>query len=130
MTAVARTEHGEAVALMRVVRLHEARFPALKMLFAVPNGGDRHKIVAAKMKAEGVKPGVPDYLLPVSRPGYLGLAIELKSLTGYASKEQKQWIADLRSAGWRAEVCRGWDDAWRVVREYLDIEGESNAKRA
>lgn len=120
MTAAQRTEHAEAVALMRVVRLHEPKYPSLRMLFAVPNGGDRNKIVAAKMKAEGVRPGVPDYLLPVSAPGYRGLAVELKSMTGYASKEQKQWIADLRAAGWKAEVCRGWEQAWSVIRSYVE----------
>jgi len=119
MPKATRTEHVEAVHLMRVVKLHEARFPALRLMFAVPNGGDRHKIVAAKMKAEGVKPGVPDYLLPVPMGGHAGLAIELKTATGYASKEQKQWIADLRSHGWRAEVCRGWEQAWDVVRNYV-----------
>lgn len=124
MTAAARTEHAEAVSLMRVVKLHEARWPQLRLLFAVPNGGDRHKIVAAKMKAEGVKPGVPDYLLPVSCPGYLGLAVELKSITGYASKEQKRWIEDLRAAGWRAEVCRGWEQAWGVIRAHVEAMTE------
>ena len=119
MTAT-RTEHVEAVHLMRVVKLHESKFPELRLLFAVPNGGQRNKIVAGKMKAEGVKPGVPDYLLPVPMGGHAGLAIELKTATGYASKEQKQWIADLRAHGWRAEVCRGWEQAWNVVREYLE----------
>ncbi len=114
-----RTEHAEAVTLMRVVRLHEAKYPALRLLFAVPNGGDRNKIVAAKMKAEGIKAGVPDYILPVSAPGFLGLAIELKTRTGYASKEQKQWIEDLRAQGWRAEVCRGWQEAWDVIHEHV-----------
>lgn len=113
---------------MRIVRLHEASHPALRMLFAVPNGGDRHKIVAAKMKAEGVKPGVPDYMLPVARGGFNGLAIELKSLTGYASKEQKEWIAALREQGWRAEVCRGGDKAWDVVRDYLSGGSEDGRK--
>ncbi len=115
-----RSEHVEAVTLMRVVRLHEAKHPQLRMLFAVPNGGDRNKIVAAKMKAEGIKAGVPDYLLPVSRGRFRGLAIELKSMTGYASREQKQWIADLRACGWRAEVCRGWESAWDVIRQYVE----------
>ena len=30
------------------------------LIFAIPNGGQRHKAVAAKLKAEGVKSGVPD----------------------------------------------------------------------
>lgn len=117
------TEHVEAVSLMRVVKLHESRHPELRLLYAVPNGGHRNKIVASKLKAEGVKAGVPDYFLPVSSPGYLGLAIELKTLTGYPSREQKQWISDLRAAGWKAEVCRGWEQAWQVVREYVEARG-------
>jgi hypothetical protein len=104
---------------MRAVRLAEAGKPELRLLFAVPNGGDRNPIVAAKMKAEGVRPGVPDYLLPVPRGEYIGLAIELKSLTGYASREQKDWIEALRAHGWRAEVCRGWQAAWDVLNDYM-----------
>jgi hypothetical protein len=106
------------VNLMRVVRLHEAARPCLRLLFHVPNGGERHVRVAQKLKAEGQKPGVPDYFLPVARHGFHGLAIELKSLTGCASREQKCWIEALRAEGWRVEVCRGWEQAWRVLEEY------------
>jgi hypothetical protein len=118
-----RTEHAEAVALMRCVRLHEARWPELRLLYAIPNGGDRHPIVAAKMKAEGVRAGVPDYCLPVPRGGYHGLYVELKTPTGYPSREQRAWIAALREQGYRAEVCRGWAAAWDVIRDYLTTEG-------
>lgn len=114
-------EHIEAKHLMHVVRIAEFGTPALRMLYAVPNGGDRNKAVAGKMKAEGVKSGVPDYCLPVARGGFHGLYIELKSLTGYASAEQKNWIEALRTEGYRAEVCRGWEQAWAVLREYLGI---------
>lgn len=114
-----RTEHAEAVTLMKAVRLHEGRHPELRLLFAVPNGGDRHVITAAKMKAEGVKPGVPDYILPVARGGFHGLAIELKTATGATSREQKQWLADLRAQGYRAEVCKGWQQAFDLLTEYL-----------
>jgi hypothetical protein len=112
-------EHTEAVNFMRAVRLAEANEPALRLLFAVPNGGDRNPIVAKKMQAEGVRPGVPDYLFPVKRGAYTGLAIELKSMTGTASREQRDWIEALRAQGWRAEVCRGWSCAWDVLTEYL-----------
>lgn len=116
------TEHEHAKALMRMVRLFSQQRPELGLFFAVPNGGDRNKIVASKMKAEGVKAGVPDYILPVARGGYHGLAIELKSLTGRASREQVQWIEALRDHGWRAEVCRGWIEAMRVIADYCGFE--------
>lgn len=123
MTREHPTEHAEQVALMQRVRLHESRYPALKNLAAVPNGGARSKIVASKLKREGVSPGYPDLLLDFPAGGYHGLRIELKSMTGYASREQKGWIERLRANGYRAEVCRGADEAWRVIAEYLEIRG-------
>lgn len=126
MNATTKTEHAEARALMQVVKLHESRHPGLALLYAVPNGGDRHPAVAAKMKAEGAKPGVPDYCLPVPANGHHGLYIELKSMTGYPSKEQKQWIERLRDQGYRAEVCRGWSQAWRVICDYLGLDRGSD----
>ena len=115
-----RTEHAEAVTLMKALRMAEGRHPELRLLFAIPNGGDRHPIVAAKMKAEGVKPGVPDYAIPVARGPHHGLFIELKSQTGAASREQKLWIAALRAQGYRAEVCKGWESAYNTILEYLE----------
>lgn len=108
------------VALVRMAALHEGKYPQLRLLFAVPNGGWRNKVVAAKLKAEGVKSGVPDLLLPVPMGQYAGLAIEMKSATGTISPEQKLWIADLRACGWQAEICRGWEAAWDVLRCYLE----------
>lgn len=116
------TESQEAKALVQAVRLHEAAHPELRLLFAVPNGGDRHKATAGRLRAEGVKPGVPDYILPVARGGNHGLAIELKRLQGgQVSGEQAQWIEALRQQGWRAEVCKGWQHALAVLADYLGV---------
>lgn len=114
------TEHEEQVALMRLVEMHKGRWPELEMLFAVPNGGDRNMLVAKKLKAEGVKKGVPDLCLPIPRGVYHGLFIELKRQKGgVISPEQKAWIAALRGQGYRAEVCKGATEAWDVIREYV-----------
>lgn len=115
------TEHQEAKAFAKQCALQEGKYPALKNLFSVPNGGDRHKIVAAKMKAEGQKPGVPDYILLYPSGDFHGLVIELKSMTGSASREQKDWIERLRKYGYKAEVCKGAERAWEVVKEYLEL---------
>lgn len=114
------TEHTEAVALLQIVRLHTGRWPELGLLFAIPNGAARHIVVARKLKAEGVKAGVPDLFLPVARGGFHGLFVELKSMTGVASREQTSWVAALRGQGYRAEVCRGAPVAWQVIRGYLE----------
>ena len=49
-----------------------------EFVFAIPNGGLRNVVVAKKMKAEGVKPGVLDLFFTLARGGYHGLFIEMK----------------------------------------------------
>lgn len=121
-------EHSEAVQLMHLVRLHENKHPELRWLFAVPNGGHRNKVAAGKLKAEGVKSGVPDYLLPLVQSksvcgvGYIGLALELKrTKRGQTSAEQRDWLNHFDDQGWRAVVCQGHAHAWAVICEYLSI---------
>lgn len=47
-------EHTEQTALFSRLALYEGKYPELRWIFAIPNGGHRHIAVAAKMKAEGV----------------------------------------------------------------------------
>jgi len=115
------TEHAEAAMLLRACRALEHTLPELALLYAIPNGGARHRVVAAKLKAEGVKAGVPDYHLPVARGGWHGLFVELKRTKGgQLSAEQRAWHSSLRAQGHRVEVCRGWEEAFDVIRDYLE----------
>jgi hypothetical protein len=115
-------EHDEQVALIRWAALHEWHEPRLAMLWAVPNGGARHKATAAKLQGEGVRAGVPDLMLAVpSARGDHGLFIELKRLRGAGPTDaQRAMLAKLRRHGYRAEVCRGWVAAANVIADYLD----------
>ncbi|MCD8266043.1 MAG: VRR-NUC domain-containing protein [Prevotellaceae bacterium] len=89
-------------------------------LFAVPNGGDRNRIVAAKMKGEGVLKGVADLLLLVPRHGRGALLIEMKNAKGRQSGEQKEWEADVtRNGEYRYVVCRSLDGFIREINDYL-----------
>ena len=112
-------EHQIQCAFIEWCRYNEKRFPALKLGFAVPNGGGRSKAQAGRLKAEGVRPGVPDWMLPVSTSIHVGLALEFKSPTGRTSKAQHDFIALLRSAGWMVDVCRSVDTAIEVTTNYL-----------
>ncbi len=94
--------------------------PALALIFAIPNGGRRDAVTGARLKAEGVRAGVPDLFLPVARRGFHGLFIELKAPGGAASLEQHGWIARLRQAGYAAEVCCGWEAAALTLTHYLE----------
>jgi hypothetical protein len=100
----------------------EKIYPKL-LFYAIPNGGWRHKVTAAKLKLMGVMPGVPDLCFPMPRCGYHGLYIELKRQKGgTVSDNQKIWIAALSNNGYRVEVCRGADEAMAVILDYLEGE--------
>lgn len=73
-----RTEADEQKAVIQWCILMEGRWPELEYIYHVPNGGSRNAREAANLKAQGVKPGVPDLELPVARGAYTGLHIELK----------------------------------------------------
>ena len=104
--------------------------PALLRLFAIHNQGHGDAIRGARAKAEGVKTGVPDVMLPVpayepDNSGYHryhGLFIELK-LPGYSPSavkpEQREWQDYLRGQGYRAEICGGWRAAAKVIQDYM-----------
>lgn len=114
-----QSEHHEQAALFRWAEYAAGRWPELGLLHAIPNGGHRSKITAAMLKAEGVRPGVPDICLPVPRHDWHGLYIELKTPRGRPSKEQQRWIAALNRQGYRADVCHGWEQARAVIELYL-----------
>jgi hypothetical protein len=112
------SEHTEQVWLFQQVELKRAAIPALGLLFAVPNGGHRNEAVAAKLKAEGVKRGVPDLVWPVARGPHHGLFVEMKKLDGHASYPQRQWLTALLEQGYLAITCQGADVAFKALMQY------------
>lgn len=115
-------EHFHQVALFEWAAIHQRQYPELEFLFAVPNGGKRDIRTARRLKAEGVRPGVPDVWFPVPRGGYLGLVIEMKSpenLTG-TTPLQKRWLAFLQWQGYLAQVCNNVDAAIFLLHTYLE----------
>lgn len=97
----------------------QSGIPELKRMFHVPNGGSRHIAEAAKLKAMGVKAGVPDIFLPVITARFNGLWIELKNAKGVVSKEQQEWLEYLASQCYATRVCFEWKEAKQAILEYL-----------
>jgi hypothetical protein len=83
----------------------------------VPNGEWRDIKTAKRLKAMGVKRGVPDILIfDAPRSGGIGLALELKTTTGRLSDEQEVWLDDLEARGWMVKSTRGLGDALHIIR--------------
>jgi hypothetical protein len=118
------SEHEEQCKIFQTVDLLKGRYPELGLLFAVPNGGLRNIRVAMKLKAEGVKRGVPDLCLPVSRMCFHGLFIELKAGKNKPTEEQTAWLNELMRQGYWAVCAPGADSALQTIFWYLGIEGE------
>lgn len=131
------TEHAEQTALITWANLSCAAHPELRLLFAIPNGsflGDGVKRLASgkavslgairsrKLKAEGVKTGVPDLCLPVARGGFFGLYIEMKRTQGGTlSPEQRDWHQALIDQGYHVALCKGQPAAQQTLTAYLTL---------
>lgn len=114
------SEHQEQAALLTHVGLLAGRWPELHLLYAIPNGGARSAATAGKLKAEGVKPGVPDLCLPVPRAQWHGLYLEMKrERGGVLSPQQRWWLAELERQGYLVTRCNGREAAIAELERYL-----------
>lgn len=95
-----------------------AKYPELKWMFAIPNGGLRFN--PGRFKAEGVKSGVADIFLPVPKLGWHGLFIEMKKLKGgVVSEEQNEFRKFVEIEGYGWTVAHGFEQAKEVIVNYL-----------
>lgn len=153
------SEHSHQVALFQWAAMNVGNDDRLHFLFAVPNGatfGSTQKeraIRGGKMKAEGLRTGVPDVMLPVPslrwgldqyvtrethlvRNWYHGLYIEMKKPaarlkrepkhkwdTGGVDEEQVNWLNFLEQQGYKCTVCYSWYEAANEIKFYLTGKG-------
>lgn len=116
------SESQEQQNLFKTIAYMQNTYPELKWLYHVPNGGLRDIRVAKKLKAEGVKSGVPDLVLPIPRYPFHGLYIEMKKTKGgRVSKDQRVWLDFLKEQNYMVEVAKGCDEALEILKEYLKL---------
>lgn len=102
--------------------LARGQYPELGLIYAIPNGGHRHPAVAGKLKAEGVKAGMPDLHLPVPRGTFASLYIEVKAPGEKPKAHQVERMKELRAAGNFTAVCDGLQKLINTVLAYLKGE--------
>ena len=112
-------EELEQIALMQWATMMSEKYPELKLLFHIPNGGKRTMSEAVRFKRAGVKAGVPDLFLPVARGGYHGLFIELKVGKNTPTKKQAEWLDALTEQHYKTAVCYGAEEALNELVRYL-----------
>ena len=121
-----RSEHQIQAAFVQRIKLLERRYPILRLGFAIPNAGaGAQSGQAGKLKAEGVRPGVPDWCLPITsvhsggRGHTFGLWIEFKSAKGQLSAAQIEFMGMLGINAHQVYVCRDDAEAERIVLDYI-----------
>jgi hypothetical protein len=73
----------------------------------------------ARLKAKGVKSGVPDCMIYQSTGDYFGLALELKIKPNKPTNNQKEWLRRLENEGWKTAVAYSFDEAKAHIDIYL-----------
>ena len=124
------SEAAEKAALFAWAALNQDVYPDLQYMFAVPNGEKRDKITGARLKAQGVKRGVPDIWLPVPKKVngswfnepdfyYHGIVIEMKVKNNVLSEDQNRYREFLISKNYFYTICFTWIQARDVIVWYL-----------
>jgi predicted DNA-binding protein YlxM (UPF0122 family) len=115
------TEHEEQAMLFEWSEWMSAKYPYLRMMYAIPNGGLRAKKTAVSLKAEGVKAGVPDIFFPYPEGGFHGLFIEMKRQKGgILSVEQREYMEHLAEVGYCVVVCEGFEEGKQIIEDYIN----------
>lgn len=86
-----------------------------------PLGGLRNKFAYINMlKSQGYKKGFPDLIVFAKNEKHDILFLEFKrEKGGTVSKDQKNWIEWLQTAGYYAKVVKGNKEAVEVLNNYL-----------
>lgn len=98
-----------------VAKRLDAALPEGTLWWHTPNGGKRSKGVAGKLKAMGVKPGVPDVL--ILHAGLL-YCIELKQPGNSPSPQQRDFHAALKSQGVPIAVAQSLAEVEEAVAAF------------
>ena len=100
--------------------MQSGKYPCLTLMYHIPNEGKRSRATGGRLRAEGLKAGVPDICLPVARGGCHGLYIELKRQHGgRLLPAQAEWMEKLKAQGYQVALCHGWEAASEIILEYL-----------
>lgn len=110
------------------LQIQVAQYLDLKRVFWFHPANERKTTpqAGARLKAKGVKAGVPDCMIMLPRGDYNGLAIELKHGKNKPTEHQEAVLNNLQSCGWKTAVCYSFDDAKEIIDNYLRLNNGNN----
>lgn len=118
IAARAVSEETEQIHLMMWCRCMESKFPELETIYHIVNEGKRTAVTGGKLKEMGLRKGMPDVHLPVSRCAFSSLYIEMKKIGGKPTAEQVDRLEMLERYGNAVAICEGAEAAEKVLTAY------------
>lgn len=120
------SESDMQIHLFQWVDMLSASHPWMSTIFHPANGGHRHISTAERLKREGVRPGIPDVIIPkaiINEDGqlqYVGMALELKITGNRLSKAQAIMLNQLIKQRWLVIVVYDFFEvaAWHISQSY------------
>ncbi len=106
-----------------IVKYIQYQYPKVRYCASLGGQYQPYQSQRNRAKRTGYSKGFPDLFLYEGRNGYHGLAIEIKTIRGTATKEQKEWIAALQKRNYKAEICKGLPAILELIDEYLNEKG-------
>lgn len=111
IAARAVSEETEQIHLMVWCRYMESKFPELETIYHIVNEGKRTAVTGGKLKEMGLRKGMPDVHLPVSKCAFSSLYIEMKKIGGKPTAEQVDRLEMLERYGNAVAICEGAEAA-------------------
>lgn len=112
-------EDAELIAFFDWVRWQEKKNPVLKVIHHVPNEGKTTLAGGARKKRKGCRAGILDINVPIPKGDYCGLWIELKTIKGKVSVEQKKIIEILHRLGHCIRIAYSGEEAINILKWYM-----------
>ncbi len=119
MTEKRYTESNEQIAAMDWLRAQHPKIA--EHTLHIGNERKASYYAGYIMKRMGVLKGASDLFMAYPCGGFHGLFIEVKSMIGRPSAEQKAFIQRMRDVGYRAEICYGAEEVINTMKDYLSL---------
>lgn len=106
------------------IQLLKNEFPHVEFISNVLDGAKLGEKVMKRHAGMRNRPGTSDII--ILEPKYYlggafsyGMCLEIKTLTGKVSQEQRDFLSRMKRRGYHATTGHGLDDCFLAIREYL-----------
>lgn len=105
--------------VLKYIKAHPHLNRYFDLIIHYPSEGKRSIYFGRLLKSLGMKKGVVDLFIAVTKRGYGGAWIELKSADGVLTKEQKKFLADMKEQNFFTFCAWSVEEAIDILEWYL-----------